>query len=97
MNNHCYAVSYVYVREYCPVCGNWWSNMASPIGLGNIVTLYDMSNQPCPRCFDVLDDYDHILNDDDFADEWHGPYCTCEICIQDYPEREIYLVNEGGE
>ena len=31
------------------------------------------------------------------SDEYHGLDCTCETCIQDYPERSYLLPVEGKE
>lgn len=42
-----------------------------------------------------------LIDDDDDDDpdntDSHGLTCTCETCIQDYPERMIYIDDDGGD
>ena len=34
---------------------------------------------------------DDFCDDEEYEEEYHGLTCTCEECIQNHPEREIYL------
>lgn len=46
----------------------------------------------CGGCRHVRHDYEFINDFDELAqDEEHSYNCTCETCIQNYPERRIFL------
>ena len=70
---------YIHFTRECRNCGE--------------LTQVDKETGICWNCERVIDfyQYDEFETNRDIADEWHSPYCTCETCIQNHPEREIYL------
>ena len=46
-------------------------------------------------CEDFMDEYDEWNDPDDTGPGGHGLECTCEMCIQDHPERiALYMDDE---
>ena len=77
-----------------------WCEFCSCPGLLEFVTALEM--YLCHDCKIEYEDADEVIHfadwfpdDEEDDDKHHSPKCTCELCIQNYPEREVYLPDEA--